>query len=384
MSAYLIPIKTAALVFPFLALLLALPFMIAQYRRYGSFIFWRAVVLYTFVFYLITAYFLITLPLPSIASVAKLTTPRYNLVPFMALRTFLNTTVFSPLHPGTWLAALKQPGFIQPAFNLLLTVPFGVYLRYYFKRSVPQILVMTFGLSLFFELTQLSGLYGIYPRPYRLFDVDDLIINTTGGVLGGLIAPALMRAFPSRDEMDAKSRARGSQVTWLRRFVAFLVDNLLGVWLIGVVLELIATLLGVRSALGDVIVTRVLAPVFIFVVYPLVRHGATPGKALVRIRIVQEDGAPVGFGRLLWREFLLYGVAQYSVFGFMQIFNEIFVKFHRTEVNFALLGLFGLVAAFIVLNFLWEMVTRDNHYFYDVWAKTKQVSTIQTDPQTKG
>ena len=67
----------------------------------------------------------------------------------------------------------------------------------------------------------------------------------------------------------------------------------------------------------------------------------------------------------------------------MQIFNEIFVKFHRTEVNFALLGLFGLVAAFIVLNFLWEMVTRDNHYFYDVWAKTKQVSTIQTDAKTK-
>ena len=31
-----------------------------------------------------------------------------------------------------------------------------------------------------FELTQLSGLYFIYPRSYRLADVNDLINNTVG------------------------------------------------------------------------------------------------------------------------------------------------------------------------------------------------------------
>ncbi len=185
MSAYLFPVKMAVLTFPFLALGLALPFLIVQYRRFGSFQFWRAVVVYSFVFYMLAAYFMVILPLPSRSAVAALTTAKFNLVPFMALREFLHTTVFSPMHPGTWLAAMKQPGFIQPAFNIVLTLPFGVYLRYYFKRPLWQVLMLSFGLSLFFELTQLSGLYGYYPRPYRLFDVDDLILNTSGGVLGG-------------------------------------------------------------------------------------------------------------------------------------------------------------------------------------------------------
>ena len=41
-----------------------------------------------------------------------------------------------------------------------------------------------FGLSLTVELTQLTGLWGLYPCPYRQFDVDDLILNTTGVALG--------------------------------------------------------------------------------------------------------------------------------------------------------------------------------------------------------
>ncbi|MFD1439795.1 VanZ family protein [Lacticaseibacillus hegangensis] len=375
MSAYLIPIKSAVIAFPFIALFVSLPFMVGQYRKYGSFLFWRAVVLYSFVFYLLSAYFMIMLPLPSRASVAALTTPKYNLVPLTALRTFLATTVFSPLHPGTWLAALRQPGFIQPAFNLVLTLPFGVYLRYYFKRSLKQVLVMTFGLSLFFELTQLSGLYGIYPRPYRLFDVDDLIINTTGGVLGALIAPALMRVFPTREEMDRKSYAQGGRVTWLRRFVAFIIDNVVGVGLTVLVMTLLVHLFNLTSPLLTVLINAVFAPLVVFVLGPLLSGGATLGKRLVRIRIVREDGRPVGFWRLLYREFLLYGFAKYVAVGLNAVFADLFSKFHRTDLNWALLALLLTAFLFLVANFLWEVITRDNHYFYDVSAKTKQVST---------
>lgn len=375
MSAYLIPIKSAVIAFPFIALFVSLPFMVGQYRKYGSFLFWRAVVLYSFVFYLLSAYFMIMLPLPSRASVAALTTPKYNLVPLTALRTFLTTTVFSPFQPGTWLAALRQPGFIQPAFNLVLTLPFGVYLRYYFKRSLKQVLVMTFGLSLFFELTQLSGLYGIYPRPYRLFDVDDLIINTTGGVLGALIAPALMRVFPTREEMDRKSYAQGGRVTWLRRFVAFIIDNVVGVSLVSLVLTLLMRLFNLNSSLLTVLINAVLAPLVVFVLEPLLAGGATLGKRLVRIRIVREDGRPVGFWRLLYREFLLYGFAKYVAIGLNTVFVDLFSKFHRTDLNWTLFVLLGAAFLFLLANFLWEVITRDNHYFYDVWAKTKQVST---------
>ncbi|MCI2032471.1 MAG: VanZ family protein [Lactobacillus sp.] len=377
MSAYLYPVKMAVLTFPILALVLTLPFLIIQYRRYGSFIFWRGLVIYSFVFYLLAAYFLIILPLPSRAAVAVLTTPKYNLVPLTALREFVNTTVFSPLHPGTWLAAMKQPGFIQPVFNIVLTIPFGVYLRYYFKRPLTQVLLISFGLSLFFELTQLSGLYGYYPRPYRLFDVDDLICNSLGGWFGGVIAPALMRAFPSRDEMDARSLEKGQYVGWLRRFVAFIVDNVVVVGIVSALLRLLLHLLGIEQHLLVLLSEAVLPLFFTHVLVPTFRQGATFGKSVVRIRVVRENGQDAGFWRLFLRAFLLYGVSLQAVRGFLLTFEEVFSKFHRTDLNFALLGLFGSVCAFLLVNGLWEVLTRDNHYFYDVWAKTKQISTVE-------
>ncbi len=377
MSAYLFPVKMAVLTFPFLALGLALPFLIVQYRRFGSFQFWRAIVVYSFVFYMLAAYFMVILPLPSRSAVAALTTARYNLVPFTALREFLHTTVFSPMHPATWLAAMKQPGFIQPTFNIVLTLPFGVYLRYYFKRPLWQVLLLSFGLSLFYELTQLSGLYGYYPRPYRLFDVDDLILNTSGGVLGGWLAPTLLRAFPSRDEMDARSLAKGQRVSITRRLVAFIVDNAVIMGIVAGLLSLLARLLGVEKLLPGLLLQLVLPLFFVHVLVPTFNRGATWGKALVKIRVVTVDAQPAGFWRLFLRAFLLYGVALQGGRGFLLMFNEIFSKFHRTELNFILLGLFGIVVLFLFANFLWEVVTRDNRYFYDVWAHTHQVSTIK-------
>jgi len=380
MSAYLEPIRTALLVFPVLALVLAIPALIVQYRRYGSFIFWRAFVLYTFIFYLLTAYFLIILPLPSIASVAKFTGPKYNLVPFMALREFLATTPFNLTHPGTWLATIEAPSFIQPVFNLVLTIPFGVYLRYYFKRPLVQVVLMTFGLSLFFELTQLSGLYGIYPRPYRLFDVDDLIVNTTGGLVGGVIAPWIMRAFPSRDKMDAESLARGSRVTWTRRFVAFVIDYVVVSGILALAVTFITMLLGIQNLARQWRVDYIVSTFIAFVWIPYFNHGQTLGKALVKIRLVTLDNQRLGFWRLLVREWLIYGVA----FPITWVFStqlEDFIAGARTEFTFALLLLSAIGTVFVLANFLWEVVTRHGVFFYDEWLKTKQISVLAQSKQ---
>ena len=70
-------------------------------------------------------------------------------------------------------------------FNVLMLIPFGMYLRYYFKCGFKKTILLTALFSFFLELTQLSGLYFLYPGPYRLADVDDIIQNTTGG--GGVI-----------------------------------------------------------------------------------------------------------------------------------------------------------------------------------------------------
>ncbi|WP_054661919.1 hypothetical protein [Lacticaseibacillus camelliae] len=65
------------------------------------------------------------------------------------------------------------------------------------------------------------------------------------------------------------------------------------------------------------------------------------------------------------------------------MFAELFSKFHRTDLNWALFALLLAAFLFLLANFIWEVITRDNHYFYDVWARTKQVSTASRKAQTK-
>lgn len=72
MSASLGPVESAVFTFPFLSLLLAQSFLVVVYRRSGAFVWWRAIVIYSFVFSLLSAYFLIILPLPAREAVAQL------------------------------------------------------------------------------------------------------------------------------------------------------------------------------------------------------------------------------------------------------------------------------------------------------------------------
>lgn len=64
-----------------------------------------------------------------------------------------------------------------------------------------------------FELTQVTGLYFIYPRGYRLFDVDDLIANTLGGLAGYFVAAPFLKFLPTRAELDQASFRRGKEVS---------------------------------------------------------------------------------------------------------------------------------------------------------------------------
>ena len=77
----------------------------------------------------------------------------------------------------------------------------------------------TFLLSLFFELTQLTGFNFIYSRPYRLFDVDNLMINTLGEILGYFIMNKLKVLLPSREEINDSVK-----VSVLRKITSILID----------------------------------------------------------------------------------------------------------------------------------------------------------------
>ena len=77
MNAYSIPIQFAIITFPFIAFILTIPFLIYQYRKYGAIPILKSIIFYSFILYLITAYYMVMLPLPSIEYVKKLKTTTY-------------------------------------------------------------------------------------------------------------------------------------------------------------------------------------------------------------------------------------------------------------------------------------------------------------------
>ena len=135
MSVYASNITLAAMLFPLVALLITLPYLVYQYRKAGSVPWLRTLAVYSFVFYLMCAYFLVLLPLPAdrTAFVPYAAVPQ--LEPLHFLRAFLAETDASLSDPSTWLDAVRDPYVYEAFFNVLLLVPLGMYLRYYFRRT---------------------------------------------------------------------------------------------------------------------------------------------------------------------------------------------------------------------------------------------------------
>lgn len=222
--SYLISIKTAIILFPFIALLFTIPFILNQYHKYGSIHWLRVLIIYTFILYLIAIYFLVILPLPSFEEALKNPGPYFNFIPFKFIQDFIRDTSLVLSNPHTYLKALTEPCFYVVIFNIFMTIPFGMYLRYYFKLSFKKTVKYTFLLSLFFEITQGTSLYFIYPNPYRLCDIDDLILNTLGGALGYPLMGLFMNLLPTRETIDHEALEKGKVVSGLRRITVFILD----------------------------------------------------------------------------------------------------------------------------------------------------------------
>lgn len=204
MHEYLIPLYMIYAFFPLITVLFFIPYTCYQRRRYGRIIVFRAVIMYSFILYMICMYFYIITPLPSFEYVlANPLATRIQLHPLAFLYDFQEQAYW--IRTGIGTVNISHSAWFQVAGNLGLLLPFGIYMRYYFHRNLKQTLTLSFSLSLFFELTQLSALYGIYPAPYRIFDINDLMFNTIGGFIGYCIAPCVTRRLPRIERLSACS-----------------------------------------------------------------------------------------------------------------------------------------------------------------------------------
>ncbi|NUT47175.1 MAG: VanZ family protein, partial [Saccharothrix sp.] len=219
LSSYVESARTGFAAFVGIGALVLLPLVALHYHRFGRVEPRRAVVLYGLLAYGLVASALIFLPFPSPDQVcsdgAMLSTTPFRWVTDM--RNNLAATGRSG--PG---AVVTSTVFLQQAFNVVLFVPLGVVLRRAYGRGALAVVAIGLGLSLAIEVVQYTGNLGAFPCPYRIADVDDLISNTAGALLGWMIAPVAL-VVPAVPHPDASTAPPGT-VTVPRRLLGLAVD----------------------------------------------------------------------------------------------------------------------------------------------------------------
>jgi len=186
-------IRLAAYAFPLIAALVAVPFFDRQVRA-RCFNWVRTVFGGLFLFYVLCVLALVFFPLPDAAQAARLSGHEIQLVPFQFVADFLRETPLVLSDARTYLPALFDRTVLQVVCNILMLLPFGMYLRYVCGLDLGKVALASLAFSAFIELGQLTGLFFMFRGSYRLCDVDDLMLNTLGGPLGGYLAD---KAFKS-------------------------------------------------------------------------------------------------------------------------------------------------------------------------------------------
>lgn len=193
--------------------LLFVPLVAVSYRRrgrltFGRMMFWAASLVY---FMAIWTYTLLPIPLSDDYRCAGAV---------LSLAPTVDDVVgaFADGRPFTDVRIL------QVVLNVLLFVPLGFLVRVVGRRGIVVATLLGFGVSLLVEVTQLTGVWGLFPCAYRLFDVGDLLTNVVGASVGsllGLFVPTQLRGVGRRPDAGAPR-----PVTRGRRLLAVVCDVL--------------------------------------------------------------------------------------------------------------------------------------------------------------
>ena len=173
------------LAFVSILVFLLLLYIIIDFKRNGRSNLVRRIFFYSFIFYvLIVAKLIIggiTIPLwkDNVLSV--------QLVPFYFLKELFLMYRYVGIDWSFW-NSLKLT-----FFNFSMLMPLGVYLSFLFKlKSKIKAFLIIFLVSFMIEVIQFSFTYLGLIRP-RIFDVDDLIMNSIGGYIAFLLCVLLKK-----------------------------------------------------------------------------------------------------------------------------------------------------------------------------------------------
>jgi hypothetical protein len=188
---------------------------------------------------------------------------------------------------------LANASFQEVVLNTALFIPLGGMVRILFHRGIGVAVGAGLGLSLFSELTQLTGTWGAYSCAYRQFSLEDVLLNTIGALVGSIIgALVLWRPWGSVYAVDVDGASPVS-----RRVAAVVIDvvALVGICIAAIVFYRLVLTTGIGldrtyvNAASDTIVGVVVALIVQLVL--LVMRGSTLGELALGVRRRLRIGA---------------------------------------------------------------------------------------------
>lgn len=205
-----------------LFLVLFVPGLVWHYRRYGRPSLARLVGLAMVCLYATAIVAYTTMPLPdSTGQWCQSHTADRNTTPLRFL-----VEILGAIEAVGRRAALRSSVFLQAVLNVAFFVPFGVIGTRYLRWRTSVVVGLAAVVSAAIEVTQAVGIPFLYPCPYRVADVDDILLNTSGALLGVLLAPVLLWWMPSARSLS-QERLQPRPVTPGRRWTGMVVDVLL-------------------------------------------------------------------------------------------------------------------------------------------------------------
>ena len=273
-------------------------FVSRQYSRFGRFAGWPALVSAAVVLYGSALIAFTLFPIPNFDDgfcERRSALTEWQLTPLSSL-----DDVPEIYQSEGLLATLTSADFLQVAMNVVFFVPLGLFIAYRLRRSLLVAFASSLGISLLIETTQGTGIWGLAPCPYRLADIDDVITNTSGGVIGWFIGLALRRVLPDptpHREADPGPPGPVRQMIGVLLDVQIYVVVQIAVFALAVVVtnfvenvvDVDATVTAISgNALFAITTTAVTFTLFVLI--PMVRRDrSSPGLASVHLAVVRKD-----------------------------------------------------------------------------------------------